>query len=400
LVTVATFTSTVGDIGSGGMSLRTRSFPNIAVDNTSQGSLTHNNLYVVYQAQPGGSAPPRSEIFFTSSTDSGANWSTPRSISSGPAVTDGADSTNNDNWSPSISVSSTTGQIRVLFYSRREDSANQKIRVYEAGSNDAGKTWYNRAFSSNSFTPSVGYDSLLVSNYMGDYLSALVDDGGLFGAWGDTRNVCLPPAGAALPCTPTNRPDQDAWSRIKTDSTEVAAARISKSGPQQPTAQTSKQASDQQSSQTSKVAPLSAPQQSSLPKEFQLTVPLAPKEVHRSLVEYLASEKLKIIQNDREKLLISSSAVPLTHQELLESITPNAQKIVPPNATGKYFLTFKTTNVGANAASPAAKVQVSTRILIVTSQDLDSPLGGRLVTSNGAIEQNYMNALASRFELK
>jgi hypothetical protein len=401
LVTVATFTSTVGDVGSGGMSLRTRSFPYLAVDNTSPASPTHNNLYVVYQAQPADSAPPRSEIFFTSSTDSGANWSTPRSISSGPAVTEGADSTNNDNWSPSIAVSPTTGQVRVLFYSRREDSANQKIRVYEAGSNDAGKTWYNRPFSSNSFTPSVGYDPLLVANYMGDYLSALADSSGLFGVWGDTRNVCSPPAEATLPCTPTNRPDQDAWSHIKTDSTVVAAARMSRSGSQQPATQTSKQVSDtQQTSKTSEVAPSSVPQQPSLAKEFQLTVPSAPKEVHRSLVEYLASEKLKIIQNDREKLLISSSAVQLTHQQLLESITPNAQKSVPPNATGKYFVTFKTTNVGASAASPAAKVQVSTRILIVTSQDLDSPLGGRIVTSNGAIEQNYMNALASRFELK
>ena len=210
LVTVAKFTSTVGDIGSGGMSLRTRSFPYLAVDNTSPGSGTHNNLYAVFQGRPGSATSPRSEIFFTSSTDSGGIWSTPRNISSGPAVTVGADTTNNDNWSPSISISP-AGHIRVLFYSRREDPANQKIRVYEAGSNDAGQTWYNRPFSAQSFTPSVGYDPLLVANYMGDYIYALADSDVLLGTWGDTRNLCTPPSGAQAPCSPAGRPDQDAW---------------------------------------------------------------------------------------------------------------------------------------------------------------------------------------------
>jgi len=72
---------------------------------------------------------------------------------------------------------------------------------------------------------------------------------------------------------------------------------------------------------------------------------------------------------------------------------------VSENAVGKYFVTFKTTNAGAGAAA-SAQVTVSTRILIVTSQDLDSPLGGRIVTSNGALEQKQLNALSSLFELK
>jgi hypothetical protein len=404
LVTVAAFTSTVGDLGSGGMSLRTRSFPYLAVDNTAPGSGTHNNLYVVFQGQPGSTSSPRSEILFTSSTDGGATWSTPRNISSGPAVTVGADTTNNDNWMPSISVSPTTGHIRVLFYSRREDPTNQKIRVYEAGSNDAGQTWYNRPFSAKSFTPAVGYDQLLFANYMGDYLYAIADSDGLIGTWGDGRNLCTPPAGAQAPCGPSGRPDQDAWARTEkysaeSDLTASLKEYVTGVGPSLSMGKGPTTPEQQTSTQTSKETAKPAAPQPTPPKQFQLAVPMAPATVHRSLAAYVASQGLTLLQNDPEKRLISSSAIPLSHDQLLQSITQSAQKLVSENAVGKYFVTFKTTNAGAGAAA-SAQVTVSTRILIVTSQDLDSPLGGRIVTSNGALEQKQLNALSSLFELK
>lgn len=404
LVTVANFTSTAGDMGSGGMSLRTRSFPYMAIDNTAAGSGTHNNLYVVYQGQPGNAASARSEIFFTRSIDGGATWSTPRSISSGAAVTVGADTTNNDNWLPSISVSPAAGHIRVLFYSRREDPNNQKIRVYEAGSNDAGQTWYNRPFSAQSFTPSVGYDPLLVKNYMGDYLDANADSDGLIGVWGDTRNLCAPPVGAQAPCGPSGRPDQDAWSAkasysggsdLAADLKEYArGVRPKLAAAKNYRAAVPQRASSQTSKETAKAA---NPQQIP-PKKFELAVPMAPAEVHRSLAEYVASQGLTVLQNDPEKRLISSSAIPLSHDQLLQSITPSAQKLVTDNAVGKYFVTFKT-NPSAEGAL-AAQVTVSTRILVVTSQDLDSPLGGRIVLSNGTLEQKHLNALTSMFNLR
>lgn len=405
LTTVAAFTSTTGDLGSGGMSLRTRSFPYLAVDNTSPGSRTRNNLYLVFQGQPDSTGSPRSEIFFTSSIDGGTTWSTPRTISSGPAVTVGSDMTANDNWMPSISVSPATGHIRVLFYSRREDPANQKIRVYEAGSNDVGQTWYNRPFSAQSFTPSVGYDPLLVANYMGDYLDVIAEADGLIGTWGDTRNLCAPPAGAQAPCGPSGRPDQDAWVGKATYSQgsdltaslkdHVTGAGLLLASEKDSRAQDTQRASTQTSKETAKPArPQSTPA-----KQFQLAVPMAPAAVHRTLAEYVASQGLSLLQNDPEKRLISSSAIPLNHDQLLQSITPSGQKLVPENAVGKYFLTFKTTNAGTGAVA-RAQVTVSTRILVVTSQDMDSPLGGRIVASNGVLEQKHLNALTSQFNLK
>jgi hypothetical protein len=130
-----------------------------------------------------------------------------------------------------------------------------------------------------------------------------------------------------------------------------------------------------------------------------VAVPMAPAAVHRSLAAYVASQGLTLLQNDQEKRLISSSAISLSHDQLLQSITPSAQKLVPENAVGKYFLTFKTTNAGTGAAA-RAQVTISARILVVTSQDLDSPLGGRIVASNGALEQKHLNALTSQFNLK
>ncbi len=645
VVTVANFTSTVGDVGTGG-SLRTRSFPYLAVDNTPAGSPTHGNLYAVFQGRPGATATPRSEIFFASSTDGGVTWSPARNISSGPAVTIGSDSTNNDNWMPSISVSPATGHIKVLFYSRREDPGNNKVRVYEAGSTDGGMTWYNRPFSDVSFTPSVGYDPLLVSNYMGDYLNAFADSNGLLGAWGDTRNLCSPPGGATAPCSPTGRGDQDAWSRQENDVTGVdlaitpwgyvtgvgplwqtpdifvvnsssvhvnaekgivnlLRAHISNLGnagatgavvrfrfapiyggvpdsafkligtvtvnvpagsaqdvpinwdmtnlsdtnggvwpapistfdhfcvkvdiefasdinltnnsaqnnffdvstgtaPLKPikfiignpfrrnvnvrivpvqlplairplikqplitmpkiaklaTAPTAKAATPTAGAIALKEneiqvgtitlvrppasvtktlthdivqdvnmvvdgkivggfsfllakanAPAPPPKpgpnpasrrvgeavqaQESPQQKFEKTAAMAPAEAHQAIVRYLTTQNIKVVQNDQQHGLVSSSAIPLTRPALLAAVSTSAQKLVPPNGTGKYFVTFKTTGEG-----PTARVSVSVRILLITSQDLDSPLGGRLMPSNGTLEQKHLTALAPRLKLQ
>jgi len=154
------------------------------------------------------------------------------------------------------------------------------------------------------------------------------------------------------------------------------------------------------SGQTSKEAarPVTPPEATPIQK-FELVVPLEPTSAHQSVLEYLASRSVRVTQNDPKNGLISSSAIPLSHEALLESITPNAQKLVSPNATGRYFVSFKTAREGTGAGA-ATHVVVSTRILVNTSQDLDSPLGGRVVASSGVIEKNYINALTTRLKLK
>jgi hypothetical protein len=146
------------------------------------------------------------------SSDGGGTWSTPRTINKGPAVSSGADSTNNDNWQPAITVAPTSGQITVTFYDRREDPANVKIKLYRAVSSDGGATWFDQPASSTSFQPDTGYDPLLVSSYMGDYNFASHGTGSTTQAtWGDERDSCAPPVGATNPCSPAGRPDMDVF---------------------------------------------------------------------------------------------------------------------------------------------------------------------------------------------
>lgn len=221
--TIASVTSTVGRMNSPNTNIRTRGYPYVAIDQTSIGSSTHGNIYVVFQATPPcpASATPqitaRSEIFFTRSTDGGKTWDTPRSISNGPAVTLNGDATQNDNWMPSIAVSPVTGHIRVIFYSRREDPQNTEIRVYDAGSTDGGLTWFNQPRSTTAFTPSAGYDPLVNPTYMGDYISLVAAGSNFYAAWTDTRNKCTPPAGATHPCSPKARGDQDVFFSVNSD---------------------------------------------------------------------------------------------------------------------------------------------------------------------------------------
>ncbi len=221
----ASITPTTRDMVTGGIHVRTRGFPSIAVDRTPPGSPTRGNIYIVFQATPPPPSTARSEIFFTRSTDGGKTWSAPRDVSSGAAATIGADITANDNWLPSVAISPTTGHLSVAFYSRREDPSNTKIRVYEARSTDAGPTWFDAPFSGTAFTPSTGYDDLLnqyVSrDYMGDYLHVFADGSRFLAAWGDARNTCAPPAGAPSPCSPAGRGDQDVFLATQTDSTGI-----------------------------------------------------------------------------------------------------------------------------------------------------------------------------------
>jgi hypothetical protein len=209
--TIARFTSTVGRMPP---LIRTRGFPYIAIDHTPPDSPTRGNIYVVFQAKPLSPATGRSQIFFTRSTDNGKTWDMPRSISNGPDVTNG-DTTQNDNWLPSIAVSPVTGHIRVIFYSRREGPQNNTdIRVYDAGSSDGGLTWFNRPRSTIAFTPSTGYDTLLGagSPHMGDYNSVVAAGSNFYAVWTDTRNKCTPPSNAPRPCSPAGRRgDQDVF---------------------------------------------------------------------------------------------------------------------------------------------------------------------------------------------
>jgi hypothetical protein len=187
-------------------------FPQIAIDSTAAGSPTRGNIYVVFHADPDGAGPDKADVFFTRSIDGGVTWSTPRSITSGAAATIGQDTTTNDQWNPSITVSPVNGHIYVTFYDRREDPSNIKARIYRALSTDAGQTWNVAPFGASLFVPIAGFQQAGMSNnYWGEYNWSQSNANGLQFTWGDSHNACAPPAGATNPCSPSGRPDLDVY---------------------------------------------------------------------------------------------------------------------------------------------------------------------------------------------
>jgi hypothetical protein len=193
-------------------SIKVKAFPQIAIDSTAPGSPTRGNIYVVFHADPDGPGLDKADVFFSRSTDEGVTWLTPRSITSGAAVTIGRDATTNDQWNPSITVSPVNGHIYVTFYDRREDASNIQTRVYRALSTDAGQTWNVAPFGASLFVPIAGFGQAGMSNnYWGEYNWSQSNADGLQFTWGDSHNTCAPPPGAANPCSPAGRPDLDAY---------------------------------------------------------------------------------------------------------------------------------------------------------------------------------------------
>jgi hypothetical protein len=210
--TIANPVITPGAMTSGAVKIGTVDYPYIAVDRTSPGSPTRGYVYVVFQADPDGPGPDRSDIYFTRSTDGGITWGMPLRINAGPAVTVNPDPTTNDNWQPSIAVSPTSGQISVTFYDRRGDPANLQIALFRAVSTDGGLTWSNDQISSGSFTPNTSYDPLFGdSGYMGLYNWSVADRANFHFTWTDCRNTANPPPGSPNPSSPPGRTDQDVF---------------------------------------------------------------------------------------------------------------------------------------------------------------------------------------------
>ena len=216
---IATVNPSPSVFGAPGKPIKVLPWPEIASDHTAPGSPTRGYVYVVFHADPDGPGPDIADVFFTRSIDGGVTWSTPRSITSGPAATIGRDTTTNDSWNPSIVVSPVNGHVHITFYDRREDTTtsdgdpvNTRTRLYRAFSTDAGQTFNAGPLGSSSFVPVAGIVAGS-SNYFGEYNSSQADANGLTFTWGDSRNKCAPPVGAANPCTPAGRPDLDTYFR-------------------------------------------------------------------------------------------------------------------------------------------------------------------------------------------
>jgi hypothetical protein len=156
--------------------IRRDSFPSMAVDVS--GGPRNGSIYVVWTnvGVPGVNAGD-TNIYLIRSTDQGATWSTPVRVNN--------DSTTNAQWFPWVSVDPRNGEINVVFYDRRDDSADTLTTTYVAHSTDGGSTWTNLRVADVQFTPTPMPG--LAGNYMGDYLGINSKDCQVFPLWSDDR---------------------------------------------------------------------------------------------------------------------------------------------------------------------------------------------------------------------
>ena len=172
----------------------------MAVDNT--GGPNDGNLYVVWADDPAG-AVDNSDVYFSASTDNGANWSAMTQLGTGGGAT--------DQFEPMVAVAD-NGDVAVAWYDRRNDAANNlTIDVYTAFSTDGGATFGGniRVTDGNFGLPQLNpsFDPGITTCYMGEYISVVGQGGSFYYLWGDDRNIVFT---ANWPA-PNGRPDPDVY---------------------------------------------------------------------------------------------------------------------------------------------------------------------------------------------
>jgi hypothetical protein len=171
----------------------------LAVDTTGSGN--NGNLYVVWVSDPSGANTDNGDVFFSRSTNGGANWSAPRQLGGG---------TTTDQFEPNVAVGGDQGSVSVAWYDRRNDPANNfSVDVYKAFSTDGGATFgaiqrvTNTSFGVPQLNPN--FDSAMATCYMGEYIGIAADAGRFYYLWGDNRNTITNAN------WPSGRPDPDVF---------------------------------------------------------------------------------------------------------------------------------------------------------------------------------------------
>lgn len=177
-VTVANLmtTSVNGDLGLN-PGFRSNSFPHAVVNQA------NGHIYVAWNDDVPGA--DTSDIFYSASTDGGATWS------AATDVTDIFDSGDNDDWQPTIAITPGGAQAFIGWYDRELDPNNSLIDWFGAVAT-VGSGVLNflpqQRISNTSFPPAFGQDPVVNTVYMGDYDTAVADNGFLHTVWGDNRD--------------------------------------------------------------------------------------------------------------------------------------------------------------------------------------------------------------------
>lgn len=153
-----------------GYNFRVLTFASISVDR-SVGPFT-GKAYAIWQDNRKG----YSDIFMSTSTNNGMNWSTPVSITGAPA--------GSQNFFPAIDVDPLTGVVNIIYYSNQINGFD--LDVYVARSINGGQSFTNTRVTIQSFNPN-GLSPTPVP-LIGDYIDIVsVPPGGYIGIWMSTQ---------------------------------------------------------------------------------------------------------------------------------------------------------------------------------------------------------------------
>jgi hypothetical protein len=131
----------------------------------------------VYAAWYGGDPQQPSRLFFAWSTNSGASWSTGRTVGATPG------SANDQQWLPRLSVAS-NGRIDLAYYDRQADGTQDVDLI---SSSDGGRTFTSPRKINNQPSPvTVGHVSFNGISF-GTFLGAVAEDQSTSIAWTDSR---------------------------------------------------------------------------------------------------------------------------------------------------------------------------------------------------------------------
>jgi hypothetical protein len=126
--------------------------------------------------------------------------------------------------------------------------------------------------------------------------------------------------------------------------------------------------------------------------EVTLNVSAAPALVTRTVASALRERQILVAQVDEERGLVSSGPIPLNGAQMSEAVTAEFFRGLK-EGTGRYYVSFKIDR----AADERSQVIISTRI-VLEKAEVNSPIGGRIVPSNGSLEKQYSEIVTRAVE--